>query len=72
MGLIQNLQRADAERRKEVAGLAREVASKLGDFRKGDAQRRRDIAALARDVASMRADAEAFVGHLHQVSAGRR
>jgi len=72
VSLIQELRRADAERRKEVAGLAREVAARLGDFRRGDAQRRRDIAALARDVASMRADAEAFVGHLHQVTVGRR
>ena len=72
MSLIQELRRGDVERRKEVAGLAREVASKLGDFRKGDAQRRRDIAALARDVAAMRADAEAFVGHLHQVTGDRR
>src|SRR4030065_467435 len=42
MGLIQELQRADVERRREVAALSRAVASRIGDFRKGDAQRRRE------------------------------
>jgi len=72
MGLIQELQRADAQRRKEVAALAHEVASRLSDFRKDDAQRRRGVAAMTSEVSAMRANAKAFVGQLHQTSAHRR
>ncbi len=44
----------------------------IQQFQKAGAQRRKEVAALCREVATMRADADAFVGHLHQVSADRR
>ncbi len=72
MGMIQQFQRADAQRRKEVAALGREVAATLGQFRKEDGERRREVATIKNEVATMRADAGAFVGRLRQVSADRR
>ena len=44
----------------------------IQELQKADAQRRKEVAAPGREVAAMRADADAFVGHLHQVSADRR
>jgi hypothetical protein len=73
MGLIQEFQRADAERRKEVAVLAREVAASLGDFRKFVRHLHKLSGDRRSDVATMRADTDAFVGHLHtKVAADRR
>jgi len=72
MGLIQEFQRADADRRKDVAVLAREVAASLGDFRKFVRHLHKLSGDRRSDVAAMRADADAFVGHLHKVSTDRR
>ena len=68
---VGHLHQVSADRRSEVAALAREVSSRLGDFRKEDGQRRREVAVMKAEVAGMRADADAFVGHLHKVSADR-
>jgi hypothetical protein len=70
---VSHLHQVSADRRSDVAALGREVAIRLGDFRKADAQRRREVAAMKAEVAAMRADADAFVGHLHnKVGADRR
>ncbi len=43
----------------------------IQEFQKAGAQRQKEVAVLAREVAARRAEADAFVGHLHRVSADR-
>lgn len=83
MGLIQEFQKGDAQRRREVAGLEREADAFVRDLHKLSAGRRSEVAMMIqefekgdgerrKEVAAMLADADAFVGHLHGVSADRR
>ncbi len=73
MGLIQEFQQADAQRRKEVAALAREVAARRGDFRKFVGHLHRVSGDRRSEVATMRADTDALIDHLHtKVDADRR
>ncbi len=53
MGMIQDFQEADKERRGEVKQLQREVASMLKDFAKGDTERRSEVATTRSGVATM-------------------
>jgi hypothetical protein len=73
MGLIQEFHQADAQRRKEVAALAREVAARRGDFRKFVGHLHKVSGDRRSEVATMRADTDAFIDHLHnRVDADRR
>jgi len=65
MGMIQDFQKADEERRREVAALAKEADAMLKDFAKGSAER-------ASDVATMRSEIDAMVNDLARGSAQRR
>ena len=51
MGMIQDFQKADRERRHEVAGLAKEADAFVRDLAKGSAQRRSDVATMVSDLA---------------------
>ena len=72
MGLIQQFQKAGAQRRKEVAALGREVTAMRADANAFVGHLHRVSADRRKEVATTRADAGAFVGHLHRVSVDRR
>lgn len=72
MGLIQQFQKAGAQRRKEVAALGREVAAMRYDADAFVSHLHQVSADRRSQVATMLSDADAFVGDLHQVSAERR
>jgi hypothetical protein len=72
MGLIQEFQKADVQRRKEVVALARDVATMRAEADAFVAHLHRLTADRRSEVATMRADTDAFVDHLHRLSADRR
>jgi len=53
MGLMQEFQKADEERRLEVKQLQGEVATMLKGFAKGDAERRSEVATMRNEMATM-------------------
>jgi len=58
MGMIQEFQQADKERRGEVKQLQGEVANMLKDFAKGDAERRSEVTDFMRsEVTTIRSEA---------------
>jgi len=82
MGMIQDFQKADEERRREVAALAKEAGAMVKDFAKGSAERRSEVATMksefakgdaerASEVATMRAETDAMVEDLTKGSAQR-
>jgi len=82
MGLMQDLQRGDKERRAEVATMLSEADAFVKELAKGSAQRVSDVASTLgdfakedakrrSDVASMLSEADAFVKELTKGSARR-
>jgi len=82
MGLMQDFQRGDKERRAEVASMLSEADAFVKDLAKGSAQRASEIAGMLRDfakgdaerrseVASMLSEVDAFVKDLAKGSARR-